>query len=202
MMVKICGITNEADAQAAAEAGAHALGFNFYAKSPRFVTPEQAGTISRRLPGAVWRVGVFVNEAPARIEAIAAEAGLDIAQLHGDESAADLPVGVRIWKAYRVSESWTPDTLRALPAEAFLLDGPSASSYGGTGEPFAWGRAADLAGHRIIVAGGLDAENVREAIRTIRPWGVDTCSRIESAPGRKDHARMIRFIQAALSEEL
>lgn len=199
MMVKICGITNREDALAAVDGGAAALGFNFYPKSPRYIPPTDAARLAEGLPGSVWKVGIFVNEPGGRIEEIAAFAGLDVAQIHGGQPPEDLPRGLRVWKAFRVDSSFSPAVLDAYPVEAFLLDTPSAELHGGTGRTFDWTLATGT-GRRIILAGGLDASNVRDAIRTARPWGVDACSRLESAPGRKDHKKMMEFIQAALSE--
>jgi len=196
-LVKVCGITNAEDAQAAVEAGAGALGFNFYPKSPRFVTAGQAAAIAAGVPAGVLKVGVFVNESPARVAEICREAGLDIAQLHGNENTGDIPDGVRVWKAFRVDETFALEQLETFPAEAFLLDTPTAM-YGGSGHTFDWTRARGGTG-RILLAGGLDESNVREAIATARPWGVDACSRLESEPGKKDHGRMARFIAAAHS---
>jgi phosphoribosylanthranilate isomerase len=200
MMVKICGITNLDDALAAADGGAAALGFNFYRKSPRYIPPEEAARITKALPAAVWKVGVFVNEAPEAVEEMAARIGLDVAQLHGDESAAAVPAGVRVWKALRVDASFGPASLEPYRVEAFLLDAPAPDVYGGSGGTFDWSKVAGL-GRKIIVAGGLDAGNVREAIRRARPWGVDACSRLESAPGRKDREKMRAFLRAALARE-
>lgn len=199
MMVKICGITNREDALAAIEGGAAALGFNFYPKSPRYVTPEDAALIARKLPASVWKVGVFVGEPAARIEEIALLLGLDVAQVHGDVPPEHLPRQLRVWKAFRVDSSFHPSLLDPYPVEALLLDTPSAALHGGTGRTFDWTIARDL-GRRIVLAGGLDASNVRDAIRAVRPWGVDACSRLESSPGRKDHKKMIEFLKAALSE--
>jgi phosphoribosylanthranilate isomerase len=197
MMVKVCGITSVEDALAAVDAGATAIGLNFYAKSPRYVSARQAAAISRAAPG-VWKVGVFVNESPAAIAAVMEEAGLDIAQLHGDESPDCLPGGGRVWKAFRVTAAFDLSCLKQWPVEAFLLDGP-AQAYGGGGEPFDWAAAAGAA-HKVILAGGLGPDNVGMAIRTARPWGVDACSRLESAPGRKDRAKVEAFVRAALEE--
>lgn len=191
MMVKVCGITNREDAMAAVEAGAGALGFNFYPKSPRYIAPADAAAIA--VPPGILRVGVFVNE--PRVREIVAEAGLDIAQLHGNETEA--PEGVRVWKAFRVNNVFRLEDIEAFPAEAFLLDTPT-ELYGGSGHTFDWSRARG-ASRRILLAGGLDADNVETAIRVARPWGVDACSRLESSPGRKDHSRMARFIAAALA---
>jgi phosphoribosylanthranilate isomerase len=189
MFVKICGITNREDALAAVDAGARALGFNFYPKSPRAVTVAQIETFVSEIPKDIWKVGIFVNESPAKIEVISAALGLDIAQLHGNETPEQHPRGLRVWKAYRVTDGRVPEPAHS--AEATLLDGPS------TGQPFDWSLAVDFSG-KLIVAGGLDEHNVSDAIAVAKPWGVDVSSGIEIAPGRKDHARMKKFIEAAL----
>jgi phosphoribosylanthranilate isomerase len=194
MLLKICGITNRPDAEAAAAAGATALGFNFYRLSPRYIPPEAAGQIADDLP--ILKVGVFVNESPTHIAAVARLAHLDVIQLHGDESPADYPPGLTIWKAARVTPAFQLADYAALPVEALLLDGPSGPLYGGAGLTFDWSLAAQSP-KKIILAGGLDASNVRDAILQAHPWGVDACSRIESKPGRKDHVKMREFIQAA-----
>ncbi len=195
-MVKICGITNLEDALAAVEGGAAALGFNFYPHSPRYVAPEQAGRIVAALPAAVWKVGVFVDETGAA--ELARRIGLDVLQLHGNEPPAAVPEGLRVWKAFRVDAAFDRRRLEEYTVEAFLLDAPAGASYGGSGKTFDWSVAAGLGG-KIILAGGLDASNVRQAIERARPWGVDACSRLESSPGRKDHAKMTQFLKAALS---
>jgi phosphoribosylanthranilate isomerase len=192
-VLKICGITNREDAAAAIEAGATAIGFNFYARSPRYVAPERAADIGTA--DGVRRVGVFVNEAPARVEEIARLAALDVAQLHGNETAADFPALV-VWKAVRVGPEFRFERYETWPAEALLLDGPAEELYGGAGRVFDWTQAA-AATRRIILAGGLDASNVRRAVEAAHPWGVDACSKIESAPGKKDHRKMSEFLQAA-----
>jgi len=199
MIVKICGITNMEDALAAAEAGAAAIGFNFYDRSPRYIAPAAAAGIAAALPAAVWRVGVFVNESPDAIARIRRSVGLDVVQLHGDETPAEVPVGVRVWKALRVGQDFNPDIMENFDVEAFLLDSALPGLYGGTGRPVPWA-SVPHAGKRIILAGGLDDGNVAEAVRTVRPWGVDACSRLETRPGRKDHARMKRFVKAAIAE--
>jgi phosphoribosylanthranilate isomerase len=193
MIIKVCGITNAADAQAAIDAGANAIGFNFYPRSPRYVSPELAAAVPTP---DVRRVGVFVNESPARIAEIARIAALDTVQLHGDESPADYPEHIAIWKALRVTAEFKLDPYAALPVEAVLLDGPAAELYGGSGRTFDWSLAAP-SGLRIILAGGLDGDNVARAIEIARPWGVDACSRIESAPGCKNHAKMHDYLQSA-----
>ncbi|MGQ9634450.1 MAG: phosphoribosylanthranilate isomerase [Bryobacteraceae bacterium] len=199
MIVKICGITNEEDALAAAQAGATAVGFNFYPPSPRYIQPAQAARIVRALPGAVWKVGVFVNAGPELILRVCTEAGLDVAQLHGDEAPDQLPQGVRVWKAFRAGQGWKPEEIERFAVEAVLLDSAGPDLYGGTGRTLLWGQLPRLT-VRVILAGGLDPDNVRQAIRAVRPWGVDACSRLEIHPGKKDLDKMTRFIRNALSE--
>jgi phosphoribosylanthranilate isomerase len=171
-----------------------ALGFNFWPRSPRCVRPEQAAEIVAELPAALIKVGVFVNQPEAG--EVVRRVGLDVVQLCGEEAPADYPAGVRVWKAVRVGENFAlPDC----PAEALLLDGPAGAFYGGGGKTFDWRVAGGAAGRKIILAGGLDASNVREAIAAARPWGVDACSRLESSPGKKDHVKMAAFLKAALA---
>lgn len=196
-MVKICGITDLDDAVAAVEAGASALGFNFYKDSPRYVTPEAARSIIQALPGSALKVGVFVDASPETVTETAAYAGLDVVQLHGGEA----PVGLRVWAAFSAGEPNLRARLGVSGADAFLIDTPSGAMRGGTGVTFDWAAAAGLPG-RVIIAGGLDENNVAEAIRTASPWGVDACSRLETAPGKKDHERVRRFVRAARAEEL
>lgn len=191
MIVKICGITTEQDALAAAEAGASALGFNFYPRSPRYVTPAHAAEIATRLPAGILRVGIFVSEPAARVEQIASEVPLDVAQIYGDTG----PLSLRLWKAIRIGDSFAPALVEDDPVEEFLLDSA------GNGVQFPWSLARGLK-KKIVIAGGLDATNVRQAIREARPWGVDACSRLESEPGRKDHERVRQFVKAALTENL
>jgi phosphoribosylanthranilate isomerase len=195
MIVKICGITNQDDATAAIEGGATAIGFNFYSRSPRFIAPECAAEIASA-PG-VRRVGVFVDEAPARIEEIARVASLDVAQLHGSETIGGYPSSLLVWKAVRVEPGFDFAPFRDCPAEALLLDGPAGELFGGAGHVFDW-KLASGAPKPLIVAGGLDASNVAQAVAMLHPWGVDACSRIESAPGKKDNRKMSDFLRAAL----
>jgi phosphoribosylanthranilate isomerase len=192
MMVKICGITNREDALAAVEAGASAIGFNFYRASPRYISHTGAAMISEKIPAKVWKVGVFVNESPETIAKTVLDAGLDVAQLHGSSEAR----GVRIWRAMSPLD---PVALALLgDVEAVLIDAPSDEAFGGTGQTWDWSQAPQIE-QKIIIAGGLDADNVRTAIDQARPWGVDACSRIEKSPGLKDHDKMRRFIAAALN---
>ena len=195
MMVKICGITKLEDAVAAIEGGASALGFNFYPKSPRYIAPDCAAGMIAKLPASVWKVGVFVNESPERITEIAQHVGLDVVQLVGQAIRLS---GLRVWQTAYVDENFRLTDIELDPAEAILLDAPSGQYYGGTGQTFDWSRAAGSS-KRIILAGGLDAGNVRQAIAAAQPWGVDICSRIESSPGRKDHVKMAQFLREARS---
>jgi phosphoribosylanthranilate isomerase len=196
MMVKICGITNSEDALAAIAGGAAALGFNFYPGSPRYIDPDAAAAIIARLPAGIWKVGVFVNESPDRITDIAARVRLDVAQLHQAGRAVRLS-NLRIWQAAQVNAGFRLADIDRLDVEAVLLDTPSGDAHGGTGRAFDWTKAAGPTTMKIILAGGLDAGNVREAIAAVRPWGVDACSRLESSPGRKDHAKMAQFLKEA-----
>ena len=192
MFVKICGLTNLEDTLAAAESGAAAAGFNFYKGSPRFIEPEALGQWIGRVPAEMWKVGVFVNETPERVRQIAEALSLDVIQLHGQEPPADVPMGFRTWKAARILKDFDWDNLSDFDTEALLLDGPA------SGMPFDW-KAANGRGRNIVLAGGLNAENVPAAIALVNPWGVDVCSGVESSPGRKDFGKMKRFIQTALS---
>jgi phosphoribosylanthranilate isomerase len=193
-ILKVCGITNQEDASAAIAGGATAIGFIFYPRSPRYLAPERAAGIVSE--AGVQRVGVFVNELPTRILEIARLARLDIAQLQGDEGASDYPADIAVWKAVRVSNGFDLNEFDSLPAQALVLDGPAGELYGGAGKPFDWRQTSSLR-KRFVLAGGLDASNVAEAIATAHPWGVDACSRLESAPGRKDHKKMLAFLSVA-----
>jgi phosphoribosylanthranilate isomerase len=193
-ILKVCGITNQEDASAAMAGGATAIGFIFYPHSPRYLAPERAGVIAS--DAGVQRVGVFVNEPPARVQEIARLARLDIAQLQGDEEASSYPAEIAVWKAVRVSNGLDLSEFDDLPAQALVLDGPAGELFGGAGKPFDWRQASSLR-KRFVLAGGLDASNVAEAVAVAQPWGVDACSRLEAAPGRKDHKKMLAFLSAA-----
>ena len=197
MIVKICGITNLEDAQAAIQSGANALGFNFYPRSKRYIGISDATKIVAHFPPTILRVGVFVNEPAERVADLVRRVGLHVAQLHGDETPEQYPAGTRVWKVAHVDENFSLAAWESNPAEALLLDSPANGEFGGSGQTFDWSRAAG-GSRQIILAGGLDETNVRDAILQVKPWGVDACSRIERAPGRKDHARMAAFIQAVL----
>jgi phosphoribosylanthranilate isomerase len=200
--VKICGITNWTDARRAIAGGAELLGFNFYERSPRYITPARARRIVRRLPKGVSAVGVFVNETEQRMLETARTVGLDQLQLHGDESPAmvarlarSLPVikAVRVRKPFRASQ-----LARFKRASALLLDGFDRKARGGTGKTFDWeiARRAKRYG-RIFLAGGLTPENIGDAIRAAHPYAVDVCSGVEARPGKKDSAKMRNLLRAA-----
>jgi phosphoribosylanthranilate isomerase len=196
--VKICGITRVQDALAAAEAGADAIGFNFWADGPRYVAPDAARDIARHLPAGVLRVGVFVNAAREEIACIAEIAGLDVVQLHGDEPPALLDGLPRpVWKAFRGAPT-EADLKRFAAADAFLLDGERSGFYGGSGA------LADTASAAIVrrqgcfvLAGGLKPENVADRIALCRPDIVDVATGVETAPGVKNPAQIRAFVRAA-----
>lgn len=199
--VKICGITNLEDARAAVEAGADALGFNFYPRSPRYITPQDARRIIEQLPAHILAVGVFVNEAaPEAVARMAEESNVGAVQLHGDESPAYCRAlgNLYVIKALRVAEAFAPESVLEYETEAILLDAFDRRERGGTGRTFDWEvarRVRELV-PKLYLAGGLSAENVSEAVWKVQPYAVDACSRLESAPGIKDRERVRAFISA------
>jgi phosphoribosylanthranilate isomerase len=198
--VKICGITNSGDALAAVDAGANLLGFNFYEKSPRYITPTEAAKIRAQLPRRVKAVGIFVNPLSADVIALRKSLNLDAVQLHGDESpdfVADIAAAAPVIKAFRVEPEFPLATLDEYAgAFAFLFDAAHTDQYGGTGRTTDWDVARRAAlSHRIILAGGLKIENVAAAVRIVRPYGIDVASGVESSPRKKDHERLREFIQ-------
>jgi phosphoribosylanthranilate isomerase len=200
--VKVCGITNAEDALVAVEAGADALGFIFYENSPRYVVPAVAANIIAELPPLVTPVGVFVNEGLATVRSIMDTCGLAMAQLHGDEKVSYCRELARpAMKALRLKDRGSLLALAEYQGRGgvrgFVLDTFSELAYGGTGQITDWGLAADVAKSTpILLAGGLTPDNVIEAIRTVRPYGVDVSSGVESAPGKKDHAKIRAFVDA------
>ena len=198
--VKICGITNSADALAAIDAGANLLGFNFYEKSPRHITEAEAAKIRARLPKKIEAVGIFVNASPAEVTALRKSLKLDAVQLHGDEtpdSVAQIARLIPVIKAFRVEPEFPLATLDEYrEAFAFLFDAALAGQYGGTGRTTDWDLARRAAlNRRIILAGGLKVENVAAAVRIVRPYGIDVASGVESKPGKKDPGLLREFIQ-------
>src|SRR5437763_8776143 len=197
--VKICGITTRADACVAVEAGADMVGLIFYPPSPRYVTPEQAQAIVASLPADVSAVGVFVNASLDTMTRVAQMSGVQTVQLHGDESPELCQqVPWRVVKTLRFTAQVQPEMMRKYTVEAFLIEGFHADVYGGGGARADWQRVASLHHYgRIILAGGLTPENVREAIRIVRPYAVDVCSGVEATPGTKDWHKIQAFIRNA-----
>ena len=201
VFTKVCGITNPGDARVAAEAGADAIGLIF-AESPRNVNVEEARAVSIALPGDVLKVGVFVDAGPEEVLRIAIEVGLDLAQLHGDETPETVATirnaGLPVMKAVRVRNSEALGALERYEADLLLLDAWSARARGGTGETFDWALAKSVKGRgNIVVSGGLAPDNVREAIEFFEPYGVDASSSLEERPGKKSGELVRRFVRAA-----
>lgn len=215
--IKICGVTNVADALAVVDAGADSIGLNFYAKSPRHIDAETAATILEFMPPEVARVGVVVNESPESVQMLMAAVersgavGLNTIQLHGDESPSYLATirAKYLIRARRFTDKGIAEIaadleacekMRRLP-DAVLVDAATPGRYGGTGTKVSWNGLADyrrwLNSVPLILAGGLTPDNVADAIRIVRPHGVDVASGVESAPGKKDHAKLRDFVAAA-----
>ncbi len=200
--VKICGITNLADALSAVEAGADALGFNFYRPSPRYIEPNAARAIIDQLPATVLTVGVFVNEASLeRVEQIADDAGVGALQLHGDESPeyCHAIADRYVIKVLAVDSDFDPQRALNYKVQAIMLDASDRKARGGTGRTIDWSvarRTGELV-HRLFLAGGLSPQNVAEAIAAVRPYAVDACSALETTPGKKDPERVRAFVTAA-----
>ena len=200
--VKICGITNLEDALSAVEAGADALGFNFYRPSPRYIEPNAARAIIDQLPATVLTVGVFVNEASLeRVEQIADDAGVGALQLHGDESPeyCHAIADRYVIKVLAVDSDFDPQRALNYKVQAIMLDASDRKARGGTGRTIDWSvarRTGELV-HRLFLAGGLSPQNVAEAIAAVRPYAVDACSALETTPGKKDPERVRAFVTAA-----
>ncbi len=219
--IKICGITNLEDAQTAVAAGADALGFVFYERSPRYITPKNAWEIVERLPAMVEKVGVFVNESAERVSQVVMQANLSAVQLSGCESHAlaqhfldsteHSPLKViPVLPAQKAEEGTGLGVLAGPQAKrksfALLIDSASNGTPGGTGKTFDWLKASTTVqwlGSRmpLIVAGGLTPENVGEAIRVLKPWGVDVSSGVEARPGKKDPQKIRDFVAAVRQTE-
>lgn len=197
--LKVCGITSLEDSRIAMGCGAEFLGFNFYRKSPRYISPEAARIIIEQLPGEITTVGIFVNEAqPQDVAEILNASGAQLAQLHGDEDAAYCEaVGTeRVIKALRVGEGFDVREVLNYPAWAILLDAFDKHLYGGTGKTANWEFASEAAKlTRLFLAGGLSPENITEAICAVEPFAVDVNSGVESAPGKKDANKLKKLKQ-------
>jgi phosphoribosylanthranilate isomerase len=200
--IKICGLTNRDDAVAAVEAGADAVGFVFHKKSPRCAEIAAVKAIVTELPPFVLPVGVFVNEEAKVVRDVMDSCGLALAQLHGDETALYCEnLGRPVLKAIRLQDRRSFLALAELQGRAgvrgFLLDAFSPTAYGGTGRVVDWSLAAEAASAApVLLAGGLTPGNVSDAIRQVRPYGVDVSSGVESSPGKKDHEKLRAFVQA------
>lgn len=201
--VKICGLTNAEDAAVAVETGVDAVGFVFHKKSPRCAETAVVKAIIRDLPPFVLPIGVFVNEDPKVVRDVMDSCGLTLAQLHGDESAAYCEsLGRPVLKAIRLRDRGSFLALAEFQGRAgvrgFLVDAFSPDVYGGTGQVADWSLAAEAAAvTRILLAGGLTPDNVAQAVSQVRPYGVDVSSGVEARPGKKDHAKVRAFVQAA-----
>ncbi len=203
MKVKICGITNDSDAKAAVEAGCDALGFVFHRASPRYVEPQVVKAIVAGLPPFIVSVGVFVNEEAKVVRDVMDVCGLDLSQLHGEESASYCEtLGRPVLKAIRLRDRGSLLALAEYRGRAnvrgFVVDAFSDRAYGGTGQTVDWSLAKEAAqACCLLLAGGLTPENVGDAVRTVRPYGVDVSSGVERSPGQKDHEKIRSFIRAA-----
>lgn len=202
VLVKICGLRRAEDVDAAVAAGADAIGFNFWPGSKRYLSPSLAAPLVLRLPPSVVAVGVFVNPTLEAVKEAMTASGVTAVQLHGEEPP-ELLRALRVPTVKAIGVATEADLLAvpryaAAGARLFLLDAKS-DAYGGTGSPFDWSLAGAkvLAGHRVVLAGGLNPKNVGFAVRAVRPFAVDTASGVETSPGIKDPEQMIAFVRAA-----
>lgn len=204
--IKICGLTNLEDALVALDAGADALGFNFYLPSPRYIPPDAAQRIIEKLPATILTVGVFVNEkSPESVASVADEVGLGAVQLHGDET----PEFCRqlanryVIKALSVGSEFDPQRVKDYEVTAIMLDAFDRKLRGGTGQIIDWSmarRTKELV-PKLFLAGGLSVANVRQAIAEVGPFGIDACSSLEISSGKKDAGRVRAFVTAAQSND-
>lgn len=192
IFIKICGITNPDDAFAASNLGADALGFIFHRESPRYIEPEKAAAIISRLPASVQPVGVFVNRPRSEIERIIELTGIKVVQLHGDEPPDDCRYpSVRVWKVFRPRPGSEIQIPGSYSVDAFLFDSFDETRYGGTGKIGNWAVARIAAKqYKVILSGGLNPDNIQQAITAVQPFGVDINSGVELKPGRKDKQKL------------
>jgi phosphoribosylanthranilate isomerase len=198
VQVKVCGVTTPGDARLAADLGAAIVGLNFYPRSPRYVSPESAERIAQAVRGQVKLAGVFVNSTAEEVKELDRRLGLDLLQFHGDESPGFIArFGARALPAVRWRDAGDAARVREHGrAWGVLVERRHPALYGGTGEAWDYGEVASLAREvRLLLAGGLGVDNVRAAVAAARPWGVDVCSRVESAPGVKDPALLRKFFE-------
>jgi len=203
MKIKICGITNADDARLCVECGVDALGFIFVERTPRYITPDAAARIVAILPPFVTPVGVFWDHAPGHVKAVAEQCGLGALQFHGEESPEDLQdYRLPVIKTLKVAGDADLDRMAGYRVAAFLLDSPSRWSEGESRPPIPWDVAAAAARrHPVLLSAGLTPDNVAEAVRRVRPYGVDVNSGVEARPGRKDEPRVRRFVAEARAAE-
>lgn len=198
--VKICGITNLDDAMAAADFGADALGFVFFKKSPRYISPANAKKIIKKLPPFISTLGIFVNENKKNIEKIVLQTGINIIQLHGDETPKACNLSKPVIKAIRVKSIENLELVSKYKdmVSAFLLDTYTPEVFGGSGQIFNWDIAVEAKQFgRVILAGGLTPANIEKAVRLVHPYAVDVSSGVEAEKGKKDHRKMKFFIERA-----
>ena len=202
--VKICGITNLEDAMAAAEAGADAVGFVFYPESPRFIEPGNARNIIAKLPAFITAVGVIVDESEDMIRRILRESGVQVLQFHGSESPLLCTrFREKIIKAIRIKDVESVNSMKMYPVDTFLLDTHHEKIKGGTGKTFDWKLAEQAKGYgHIILSGGLTPSNVGEAIKKVKPYGVDVSSGVEMSLRKKDPAKIRNFIREVRSHHV
>lgn len=195
--IKICGLTNFNQALACAELGADWLGFNCWHGSSRYVNPGKIIEIINFLPKSVTTVGVFVNEPPDSVEKIMHLTGMDLVQFHGDETFDDIKKIKTPWfKAFRFKSEFKTEQIKFFGKETFLLDAYSKNYYGGSGKILDWDQASKLSSlGKLILAGGLNPGNISEAVKKVKPWGVDVCSGVEIEPGIKDMRKVATFVK-------
>jgi phosphoribosylanthranilate isomerase len=200
-LVKICGITNLEDALAAVEFGADALGFNFYKKSPRYVSPAVVEKILEEIPPSVWKVGVFVNESEEAVKDLSVRLQFDYLQFHGDETPYYCEqFATPYWKAFQLKDEKSLELMKKYHCEYYLVDAYVENAYGGTGVTGNWELAKEAKkSGKIFLAGGLRPDNVEMAIKVVQPDGVDVASGVEARPGKKDRAKLEEFIGRAKS---
>lgn len=204
-LVKICGLTNLEDTMLAIEMGADLLGFNFFPESPRFLDYPLAKSILQEIPPSIAKVGVFVNEYYQNIVDLVQELELDYVQFHGDESPAFCnQFGTPWYKALRLASSDSLENVKDYECDWILVDAYVAGKYGGTGEKPDWhlAKKVEEQGKKLILAGGLNPENIQVAIATLQPFAVDVASGVEARPGKKDLAKMEDFINKAKTVQL
>ena len=199
LFVKMCGITTGDDALAADEAGADAVGFNFYPRSKRYIAPEKAADIIGRMPAGILRVGVFVNPSPGEVQAAINNSGINALQFSGNEEPGNVSgFGLPVMKAVHITDIKSIDAMKFFSVDSYLLDTFNADEFGGTGRTFDWSIAVQAKRFgRIVIAGGLTPENVAEAVRAVKPYGVDVSSGVELRPGIKDKQKVKDFILRA-----